>query len=121
MCTLALYFRCFEAYPLLLAANRDEHFDRPSAAPALWDGEPKIIAGKDLRAGGTWLGVNEFGLLAAMLNRRIDGTPLPPTLARSRGLLCKELLEKKTLAAALDVVEQDRARYNPFTAVFADK
>jgi uncharacterized protein with NRDE domain len=121
VCTLALYFQCFDAYPLLVAANRDEHFDRPSAAPALLDGEPKLIAGKDLRAGGTWLGVSEYGLIAGILNRRINGTALPPAAARSRGHLCMELLGKKSLAQALSVIEQDRARYNPFTVVFADK
>ncbi len=121
MCTLALYFQCFEAYPLLVAANRDEHFDRPSAPPALLDGEPKMIAGKDLRAGGTWLGINELGVMAGILNRRINGEALPAAVARSRGLLCMQLLQAATLAEALSVIEHDSARYNPFTVVFADK
>src|SRR6266536_3537682 len=63
----------FENYPLIIAANRDEHYDRPSAPPALLNTQPKIIAGRDLRAGGTWLGVNETGLIAGILNRRLDG------------------------------------------------
>jgi uncharacterized protein with NRDE domain len=120
VCTLALYFRCFDHYPLLLAANRDEHYDRPSAPPALWDGGPRILAGKDLRAGGTWLGVNEFGLLVGILNRRINGTPLPANVARSRGLLCAELLHTTSVEQAVSVIAQDRATYNPFTVVFAD-
>jgi len=121
VCTLALYFRIFERYPLLLAANRDEHYDRPTAPPALWDGNLKIIAGRDLRAGGTWLGFNEFGLVAAILNRRIDGSPLAPRTARSRGLLCAEILRAETPAEAARVIKEDGARYNPFTLVFADK
>jgi uncharacterized protein with NRDE domain len=121
VCTLALYFRIFEQYPLVLAANRDEHFDRPTVPPALWEGKPKIIAGRDLRAGGTWLGFNEFGAVAAILNRRIDGSPLAPTVARSRGLLCTQILRAKTLSEAVSAIEEDSSRYNPFTLVFADK
>jgi uncharacterized protein with NRDE domain len=118
---LALYFRCFDAYPIVVAANRDEHYDRPSAAPSLLDGQAKMIAGRDLRVGGTWLGFNEFGLMAAILNRRVNGTALPPSVARSRGLLCMQILQAKTLADAVSVIEQDTARYNPFTVVFADR
>ena len=121
VCTLALYFRSFDRYPLLLAANRDEHYDRPTLAPTLWDGRPKVIAGRDLRAGGTWLGFNELGMAAAILNRRIDGSPLAPTVARSRGLLCAEILRAKTTTEAVGIITEDSARYNPFTFVFADK
>ena len=86
MCTLAIYFRMLPDYPLVVAANRDEQYDRPSAPPQRLDTVPTIIAGRDLRAGGTWLGINRHGLLAAMLNRRINGG-LPAPDARSRGLL----------------------------------
>jgi len=118
---LALYFQTFEPYPLVVAANRDEHFDRPSAAPALLQGEPKIIAGRDLRAGGTWLGANDYGLLVGILNRRINGEALPATVARSRGALCMELLQLNSAQAARQLVDADRYRYNPFTIVFADQ
>jgi uncharacterized protein with NRDE domain len=121
VCTLALYFRQFVEYPLLVAANRDEHFDRPSAAPALIEGNPKIIAGRDLRAGGTWLGVNEHGLLVGILNRRINGDALPQSVARSRGALCLELLQLNSAQAARQSIDVDRNRYNPFTIVFADQ
>ena len=121
VCTLALYFRCFDAYPMVVAANRDEHFDRPSAPPALMDDEPKIIAGKDLRAGGTWLGVNDAGVMVGILNRRINGDALPATVARSRGALCMELLQLDSANAARQRIDADRYRYNPFTIVFADK
>ncbi len=121
VCTLALYFRCFDAYPMVVAANRDEHFDRPSAPPVLMDDEPKIIAGKDLRAGGTWLGVNDAGVMVGILNRRINGDALPATVARSRGALCMELLQLESANAARQRIDADRYRYNPFTIVFADK
>ena len=124
MCTFALYFQTFGHYPLVVAANRDEHFDRPSSAPALLDGHPKILAGLDLRAGGTWLGVNEFGLFAGVLNRHGNGsndTALPASAARSRGLLCMELLRAQSVPRALNIIKHDDARYNPFTLVFGDQ
>jgi uncharacterized protein with NRDE domain len=121
MCTLAVYFCVFDNAPLLVAANRDEHYDRPSAEPALSNTSPKILAGRDLRAGGTWLGVNEYGLLAGILNRRVNGDQSPQATLRSRGLLCMDLLAHKSAAAAAAFIEAHDSRYNPFTVMFADR
>lgn len=118
MCTLALYFQIADNFPLLVAANRDERYDRPAAPPMVLNTKPKVLAGTDLRAGGTWLGVNEHGVLAAILNRRSDETTDPPT--RSRGLLCRDLLARKSVAAAREFLEIQRQAYQPFTVVFAD-
>lgn len=121
MCTLALGFRLFDRAPLLVAANRDEHYDRPAAEPYLADGKPKILAGRDLRAGGTWLGVNEHGLLVGILNRRANGDPLARPTLRSRGLLCMDLLAHNSAIAASVFTQSHDVSYNPFTVVFADK
>ncbi len=118
MCTLVLYFQLFNDFPMLVAANRDEHYDRPAAAPRVLDTEPKILAGTDLRAGGTWLGVNERGILAAILNRRSDEATDGPT--RSRGLLCLDLLACESVFAARKLLEIQRQRYEPFTVVLVD-
>lgn len=120
MCTLALYFKSFEDYPLVVAANRDEHYDRPSAPPALLKGNPAILAGRDLRAGGTWLGVNDYGVLAGILNRRADSEPKPRPGTRSRGLLCLDVLASKTAAEASRLVETHPHNYQPFTLLCAD-
>ena len=124
MCTLALYLNVFDALPLLVAAKRDEHFDRPSAPPAALAGDPRIVAGRDLRVGGTWLGVNECGLLVGILNRRQNDNgnepPTAPTI-RSRGLLCMDLLQRKSVAEGVEFVDGHHAAYNPFTIVFADR
>jgi uncharacterized protein with NRDE domain len=122
MCTLALYFRMIKDFPLLVAANRDEHYDRPSAAPHLWSVKPSILAGKDLLAGGTWLGVNEHGLLVAILNRRANGEPDPilKSHARSRGLLCLDILSFKSAATACAFINRHEEIYQPFTVVFVD-
>jgi len=120
VCTLALYFNSFDDYPLVVAANRDEHYDRPSAPPVLLNGNPAILAGRDLSAGGTWLGVNEHGLLVGILNRRADGEPEPRPGTRSRGLLCLDVLAFKTAAEARRFAETHPDDYQPFTLLCAD-
>ncbi|HEU4345443.1 MAG TPA: NRDE family protein [Candidatus Binatia bacterium] len=120
MCTLALYFRVFDSHPLIVAANRDEHYDRPSVAPHLWPTRPAVFAGKDLLAGGTWFGVNQHGLVAGILNRRPRGKEAPPAPSRSRGLLCLDLLGLRTAAEASAFVQSHKDRYQPFTVLFAD-
>jgi uncharacterized protein with NRDE domain len=117
---LAIYFRVLPQYPLLVAANRDEQYDRPSAPPKLTGTEPRILAGRDLRAGGTWLGLNEHGVVAALLNRRVNSRNLPFPDGRSRGLLCVDLLAQPTALEAELFLRRHEGVYNPFTAVVAD-
>src|SRR5436190_9673097 len=118
MCTLALYLRQFENFPLVIAANRDEHFSRPTEAPKLWAADPAIIVGKDLVAGGTWLGVNDRGIAAAVVNRRIQTET--NTSPRSRGLLCLDMLQAATMADARAALPyEDTGRYQPFLLLLA--
>jgi uncharacterized protein with NRDE domain len=118
MCTLALYLRQFEDYPVVIAANRDEHFSRPTEAPKIWPGDPSILAGKDLTAGGTWLGVNSRGLTAGIVNRRIQIET--KTTPRSRGLLCLDILQAATMAEAPAALPyEDAGRYQPFLVLVA--
>lgn len=120
MCTLAFYFQVFTHYPLVAAANRDESLSRPSAAPLrLWT-SPWIYGGQDLLAGGTWLGINEHGHVAAMLNRHTGTAPDPAR--RSRGLLCLDALKHASVADAVAYVITLSAReYNPFNLLIADR
>lgn len=120
MCTLALFFRELEDYPLVVAANRDEFFTRPSAPPQLLAQEPVIQGGRDLLAGGTWLGVSERGMLAGILNRRLEQRRAGET--RSRGLLCLDILAAKDPAAACDLLtRQNGFDYQPFNLLFANE
>ncbi len=118
MCTLAIYFRPDEEYPVVVAANRDEFYERPTLAPASLSRAPWVIGGKDLRAGGTWLGVNGHHLVAGLLNRR---TAEPPDATkRSRGLLCLEALRQPTAEAVLSLLEQyDGRAFNSFNLLVA--
>ena len=119
MCTLAFYFQAFSHYPIVAAANRDESLTRPSAVPhQLWS-DPWIYGGQDLLATGTWLGINEHHMLAAVLNRH-TGHAADPT-RRSRGLLCLDALKHASVRQAVDfVAAQPAAAYNPFNLVIAD-
>ena len=120
MCTLALYFQEFADFPLIVAANRDEFFHRPSASPHVLLTDPLIIGGKDLLAGGTWLGINQYGLLAGILNRR-SGTEKNQASLRSRGLLCLDVLAARDpLQACAFLKGQKGSAYQPFNLLFAN-
>jgi uncharacterized protein with NRDE domain len=119
MCTLAIYFRVFEQYPVVVAANRDESTTRPALPPTTLSETPRIIGGKDLKAGGTWLGINQYGLLAGLLNRRSDQTDPD---ARSRGLLCLDALRCRTAQEAAAMVHAQRGSdYNAFNMLIASR
>ncbi len=118
MCTLALYTRVGAAVPLLVAANRDEFLDRATAAPRLLSVAPWIVAGQDLVAGGTWLGLNERGLVVGLLNRR--SVAAPDATLESRGLLCLRALQCGTVDEVADLLRtEEGSRYNPFTLLAA--
>jgi len=102
----------------VVAANRDEFYDRPATLPDRLLDDPWVIAGKDQVAGGTWLGVNAHGLVAGILNRRAN-TPPDPT-RRSRGQLCLETLREPSVDRAITRVHSEgAAAYNPFNLLIA--
>lgn len=137
MCTLIVLHRCFEAAPLVIAANRDEYFERPAEGPSLREtaatasdtagngsrtqarnGSTWVVAPRDQRAGGTWLGLNEHGLFAAITNRR--GEALDPK-RRSRGLIVMDALTARSAREAVSEIEAlENDAYNPFNLLLAD-
>jgi uncharacterized protein with NRDE domain len=120
MCTLAIYFKVAPDYPVVIAANRDEYLDRPATDPATLLEHPHVIGGKDLKAHGTWLGINEHGLVAGLLNRRSDDGGNPN--ARSRGQLCLDALRYRTAAEAARYAAHERgADYNPFNLLMVSR
>jgi len=119
MCILAILYRVAKNTPILVAANREEYYSRPTQAPKIQSGTPRVICGIDREAGGTWLGVNQFGLFAAVANRRKLYVPPQP---RSRGLLCRELLSFATAreAAQYAAKELSTGRYAGANYICAD-
>jgi len=89
MCVIFVAHRAHPKHPLLVLANRDEFYDRPTAAAAYWKDHPEIYAGRDLVSGGTWLGVANKGRFAAVTNYR---EPASPRGVRSRGELVADFL-----------------------------
>lgn len=89
MCLIVFAWRPNHELPLIVAANRDEFYERPTLALGRWLDAPDIVAGRDLQAGGTWLGIGAAGRFAALTNIRAPGTP---TGARSRGELPERYL-----------------------------
>ena len=120
MCTVVILRRPGHDWPLLLAGNRDEMKNRPWQPPARhWPDRPELVAGLDATAGGTWLGLNDHGVVATVLNR--DGTLGPQSGKRSRGELVLEALDHADAAAAADALSHlDGRAYRPFNLVVAD-
>ena len=117
MCLIAFAWRQHPALPLVVVANRDEFFARPTQSAHWWGENPDLLAGRDLQAGGTWLGLTRDGRFAALTNFR-DPARMDPG-ARSRGHLVVEALQtadplgwSAELAARVD-------EYNPFNLLFS--
>lgn len=89
MCLIVFALDAHPRYKLVLAANRDEFYNRPTAPAAVWFDAPEVLAGKDLAAGGTWLGLTKQGRFAAVTNYR---DPRQPVKEKSRGRLTRNFL-----------------------------
>ena len=120
MCTLVILRRPDHAWPLLIAANRDEMVDRAWQSPARhWPDREDVIAGLDELAGGTWLAVNDTGVTAAILNR--EGSLGPTVDKRSRGELVLEAVDHPDAAVAAEAItELDGSAYRSFNLIIAD-
>jgi uncharacterized protein with NRDE domain len=120
MCLLVLFFRMVEDAPVVVGANREEAYARGGEPPQLLEGPCRAVGGLDPVAQGTWLGVNEHGVLVAVTNR---SKSQPPDRPRSRGLLARDLLACVTAAAAADRAarELDHNRYAGCNVLCTDR
>jgi uncharacterized protein with NRDE domain len=116
MCLILLAYRVHPEAPLIVAANRDEFYARPAATAHRWPDAPAIFAGRDLQAGGTWLGVNVHGRFAAVTNFSEVAAERRPG---SRGDLVRGFLEA-TDSASVYARGVDRDRYAGFSVVLFD-
>ena len=119
MCTLIVAYKVFENYPIVIAANRDELLDRPSETPAIRDDKFGIYAPKDLARGGTWIGVNKFGLFVGLTNR-LDIRSQPNCFSRGEAVM-RTLRHRSALEAIDYMAPLSCEKLNGFHMVIADK
>jgi len=118
MCLLVLAWRCHPRHRLVVAANRDEFHARPAAPAAFWEDQPSILAGRDLEARGTWMGISRGGRFAAVTNYR-GGTE--PRAAQSRGALVTGFLSgSETAGAYIESVTAKSGSYSGFNLIASD-
>ena len=90
MCLILVAWRAHHEFPFVVAANRDEYYRRPTASAGFWPDHPQVLAGRDLEAGGTWMGITRNGRFAALTNFRDPARHQPD--APSRGRLVADFL-----------------------------
>src|SRR6266704_4640764 len=121
MCTLVILRRPDHRWPVLIGANRDEMINRPWQPPGRhWPDRPEVLAGLDSLAGGSWLGINDWGVAAAVLNRHGSLGPRPDR--RSRGELVLEALDHADAVAAAEALSHlEPEAYRTFNLIVADE
>ncbi|MCP5195921.1 MAG: NRDE family protein [Gammaproteobacteria bacterium] len=120
MCLILIAYRCHPGYKLLVAANRDEFHDRPTAPLAFWDDAPHVLAGRDLQGGGTWMGMTRTRRFAAITNFR-DPRQIRSN-APSRGELVSDYLRDTPSASRyLERLRPVVDHYNGFNLLLGDE
>lgn len=113
MCLIVFSYKNHPRFDLIFAANRDEFYQRPTRAARFWDDHPDVLAGKDLAAGGTWLGINRSGRFAALTNYR------DPSIVKedppSRGQIVLDYLQQNTEPYSfLEKLDKQSSKYMGF-------
>lgn len=116
MCLLLIAFRCHPGYPLVVAANRDEFYERPTRPLDRWPDTPTVFAGRDARSGGTWMGITTTGRLAAVTNFRERGVQVPDPWTRGE-LVADFLAGTEPPEAYLESVRGRQHRYQGFNLI----
>jgi uncharacterized protein with NRDE domain len=116
MCLIFISFQHHPTYKLIIAGNRDEFYDRKTVAANFWDDQPNILAGRDLEAGGTWMGMNRSGYVSMLTNYR-DPQHINPK-APSRGRLVSDFLKDNQLPQPyLHQLQNNGKVYNGFNLI----
>jgi uncharacterized protein with NRDE domain len=119
MCVIAIGWKAFSGSPIVIWSNRDEFLARPTAPLARWSERPEIMAGRDLREGGTWLGVHNNGRFAAITNFRDPSERVER--AQSRGALPVAFLQSaQSPEAFIESIRAARRRYRGFLLLAGD-
>ncbi len=114
MCTVIIGLQILGPHTVVLGANRDESPDRPSAGPGVLIEHPRVVGGRDLLSGGTWLAVREARFISALMNRRpLAGASVDPASFRSRGLLCLDVARARVPLHAPAAIDPGTGEAHP--------
>jgi uncharacterized protein with NRDE domain len=119
MCLILLAWRVHPDFPMVVAANRDEFHRRPTAAAQWWADRPRLLAGRDLQARGTWLGITGTGHIAALTNFR-DPHQVKLNAPSRGGLVVRALESSASIAAHLAQLQQVSSEYAGFNLICSD-
>ena len=120
MCLILFAYKASDDWPLVVASNRDEAYQRPTKEAHFWIDAPHVLAGRDLEKGGTWMGVDKSGRFAAVTNYR-EGVPSIHQAPRSRGELIEHFFRQNASARQyLDVVKGEGEFYAGFSCLMGD-
>jgi len=119
MCTILFSWKQHKNYPLILIANRDEFYERKTAPASWWTDHPDVLGGRDLKAGGTWMGINKNGRFAAITNFR--KLPVEKTYDTSRGDIVKNfLIGTENPNDYLQHLQEKGNNYDGFSLIFGN-
>jgi uncharacterized protein with NRDE domain len=120
MCLVLFAYKCHHEFPIVVAANRDEFYDRPTEPMYFWDDYPQILAGRDLKEMGTWMGVTTTGKFAALTNFRNPRES--NSVKTSRGVIVANFLKEDwTVAEYAENLKNNRFIYNGYNVIFGNQ
>ena len=119
MCLIVFAYNIHPSYRLVLAANRDEFYERPSSSADFWKDHPDVLAGRDLKSGGTWLGITKNGKISAVTNYRDPLTFKSDALSRGK-LVSRYLTGTHDCERYLKKIAPQIDRYNGFNLLLGD-
>jgi len=119
MCLIIFAYNVHPAYRLILAANRDEFYERPSSPADFWADQPQVLAGQDLKEGGTWLGVTKKGKFAAITNYRDPSAFKSNALSRG-GLVSRFISGKQNPSHYLEKIFPQADKYNGYNLILGE-
>ena len=117
MCLLLIAYKVHPQYPIVLAANRDEYHSRPALTARFWDDKPFLLSGKDLQAGGTWLGITKGGRIAAITNYHEEAIT-DPTLFSRGSLVADFLCSDVSPRSYANSITHNGLHYGGFSIIF---
>jgi uncharacterized protein with NRDE domain len=119
MCLIVFAYNVHPSYRLIIAANRDEFYERPSSSADFWKDHSRVLAGRDLKNSGTWLGVTKDGKIAAVTNYRDPSTLKSDAPSRGK-LVGRYLTGKRSADSYLKIISGQTDKYNGFNLLLGD-